>query len=251
MMSKESRVEPDPFIAIPIPVFDRLAGYHDLLALYVAIKKHYNFDSGTAWPSHKRLSLMIGVSQRTVIRYTQKLVELGVLEVEPRFDERGQQTSNVYRLPWVGVTAVTGGGDTVDTPRVTGVTPLGVTDVSHKQEPIELDKENKLSMFDEFWRVYPRKHNKVTAKKAWDKAIKKEKPEVIYDKARDFADDPNLPEPRYVCLAATWLNQERWNNPPLPELRSRRRVSGVEAEALERGQAELNKIMERIKSEKE
>ena len=34
--------------------------------------------------------------------------------------------------------------------------------------------------------------------------------------ARKYANDPNLPEPRFIKHASTWLNGDGWDNPPLP-----------------------------------
>ena len=107
-------------------------------------------------------------------------------------------------------------------------------------------------MFDEFYRVYPRRVNKARARKAWAAAIKKVPGEYIYDKARAFADDPNREQDeQYIPHPSRWLNDEGWENPPCPPKQSGRRRSAAEAEALERGQAELNKLMERMNSEAE
>lgn len=71
--------------------------------------------------------------------------------------------------------------------------------------------------FIEFWTAYPRKENKASARKAWSKVVVKQqaidavKKQVL---AGMFSDDP-----KYVPMASTWLNQERWDNPIIPKRR--------------------------------
>lgn len=69
--------------------------------------------------------------------------------------------------------------------------------------------------FDAFWRVYPRREGKGAARNAWDKAIRKANAQDILIAAERYRDDPNR-EPQYTAHAATWLNQERWDDDPLP-----------------------------------
>jgi hypothetical protein len=71
--------------------------------------------------------------------------------------------------------------------------------------------------FTEFWDTYPRKSGKAKALKAWPTAVKKVKGnhQTITEAARCFRDDPNRVD-QYTPHASTWLNQERWNDPPLP-----------------------------------
>lgn len=70
--------------------------------------------------------------------------------------------------------------------------------------------------FEAFWAVYPLKLDKRAAFKAFTRALKRVKLDVIMAGARKYADDPNLPEPRFIKHAATWLNGDGWDNPPLP-----------------------------------
>ena len=73
--------------------------------------------------------------------------------------------------------------------------------------------------FDEFWSTYPRKLNKAQALKAYNKAIKrlsdagfKDGPEIIRRAAHEYAEYARGTEPRFICHAATWLNQSRYEN---------------------------------------
>ena len=85
--------------------------------------------------------------------------------------------------------------------------------------------------FEAFWTVYPLKLDKRTAFKAFTRALKRVKLEIIMAGARKYAGDPNLPEPRYIKHASTWLNGDGWDNPPLP---SSKPVSGQPNKARDR-----------------
>lgn len=73
--------------------------------------------------------------------------------------------------------------------------------------------------FDEFWAAYPKRADKGHARTAWAKAVRKADVTAIIEGARRFGEDPNLPEPKFIPLAATWLNGERWDDGPLPDRR--------------------------------
>ena len=77
--------------------------------------------------------------------------------------------------------------------------------------------------FEAFWAIYPLKLDKRTAFKAFRSALKRVTLDEIMTGARKYATDPNLPEPRYIKHASTWLNGDGWDNPPLP---SSKTVSG-------------------------
>lgn len=81
--------------------------------------------------------------------------------------------------------------------------------------------------WEQFWRSYPRRTAKGAAKKAWDAAVEKENPAVIIEAAKRYADDPNR-DPAFTPHPATWLNQERWGDDPLPTRASTERKSGAQ-----------------------
>ncbi len=73
----------------------------------------------------------------------------------------------------------------------------------------------RVSDFDAFWLVYPRKESKGAARKAWTKAVSKASAAHIIAAAERYRDDPNR-EDGFTAHAATWLNGERWDDDPLP-----------------------------------
>lgn len=70
--------------------------------------------------------------------------------------------------------------------------------------------------FDDFWAAYPKRKDKGHARTAWVKAVRKADAETIITAAARYAADPNLPEPQFIPMAATWLNGERWEDGPCP-----------------------------------
>ena len=74
------------------------------------------------------------------------------------------------------------------------------------------------ALFAEWWAEYPRKQSKPAAKKAYAKALRSVSAQTLLDAVRQFAADPNLPEKVFIPHAATWLNDERWDDGPLPAL---------------------------------
>ena len=70
--------------------------------------------------------------------------------------------------------------------------------------------------FDEFWGTYPNRLGKGEARRAFAKAVEQVGVQRVLDGVRRLAADPNLPPRQYVPRAATWLNQERWDDDPYP-----------------------------------
>ena len=71
--------------------------------------------------------------------------------------------------------------------------------------------------FEAFWRIYPTRrphpHPKQPARTAWERAVRAGgDPGQIVAGAKAYASYAALEaiDPRYICHAATWLNQHRW-----------------------------------------
>lgn len=73
--------------------------------------------------------------------------------------------------------------------------------------------------FNEFWKFYPRKTDKLVAKKSLNKLLSEDPglESQILQGVKRLAADPNLPEVRYIKHPATWLNAGGWDNDPYPE----------------------------------
>lgn len=64
--------------------------------IYVALCRHSNMEQ-TAWVSHRKMAEETGISDRKLRDELKRLEVLGLITIEQRLDDRGQQT-NVYTL---------------------------------------------------------------------------------------------------------------------------------------------------------
>jgi hypothetical protein len=67
--------------------------------------------------------------------------------------------------------------------------------------------------FDEFWQMYPRRKDRLHAKKAWGRAVREAGgPTPIIDGLRSQLPNLGASDPKFVPYAATWLNGGRWED---------------------------------------
>jgi hypothetical protein len=101
----------------------------------------------------------------------------------------------------------------------TNVIPKNTPEPEPEPEPFTSNEVNTIddfdSEFDEFWSAYPRRENKQSARRAMKSALKKTPFYEILAGATRYRLDPNR-DPAYTKHAATWLNNECWNDDPLP-----------------------------------
>lgn len=175
--------------------------------------------------SQSHLGGKANVSPATATRAIADLVGLGELIVLERGD--GRASSN-YRIVLPGLDE----GPQDETPGPSSRDPRGSTTTPqgpHDESPIiplfpdespvapALDARpaDPLERFDDFWTVVPNKVGKGQARPAWKRAVAKAEPEVIIAGMVRYRDDPNR-DASFTAHPTTWLNGERWNDPPLP-----------------------------------
>jgi hypothetical protein len=189
-----------------------------------------------AWPSLATLAKMVNASERSVQRDIDYLQNIGELEVHyQQAPTRTHYKSNLYFVKLPGVTELPTGVTNTDrgvTNTATGVTAGGVQSL---KEPLLEPLDNSLvsEMFSDFWNEYPRKSDKRAATKAFKSALNRAKFEDILAGVIRYANDPNLPEQRYIKHPATWLNADAWENGPLPD-DPRKTKSTTDWDALDR-----------------
>lgn len=178
-----------------------------------------------AWPSLATLAKMVNASERSVQRDIEYLVELGELEVHyQQAPTRNHYKSNLYFVNLPGVTKTAPGVTNTEggvTNTGGGVTAGGVQSLI---EPLEetLSNTHVSDLFDEFWKIYPRKSDKRAALKAFRSALTRVSFEDIMAGVHRYATDPNLPEMSFIKHPATWLNADAWENGPLPERKGKK-----------------------------
>lgn len=186
---------------------------------------------GGAWPTLETLGKYAACSRSTVKSAIRWLVEHGEIEVLQNAGgndrTRPDRRPNLYRVlvpnyegrrtnprpenggqkhKERGAEMLFTGGD--------GQTP---------NRPIEPSLvEPSINMFETFWKTYPRRTAKPEAKKAFIKALDTgAAADTIIKAAERFARDPNR-VPQFTPHPATWLNQHRWEDEPLPPLAGKR-----------------------------
>ena len=97
-----------------------------------------------------------------------------------------------------------------------------------KEEQLE---ENILAHFQEFWDLYPKKLARRGAFTAYRQALKRATTAEILEGVQRYAQDPNLPPMGFIPYGATWLNQDRWQDGPLPERIKTKQELEADAEA--------------------
>jgi hypothetical protein len=108
-----------------------------------------------------------------------------------------------------------------------------------------LSKSEYESLFDEFWKEYPRKLDKGAAFRAFKSALKRAKFEDILAGAIAYRNDPTR-KPEFTKYPATWLNADAWENAAnLPEVKAaneaRRAKEKEQSDAFLREQEEIAK----------
>jgi len=184
---------------------------HTAFRLYAVLARYADNITHQAFPSLDTLAQRLQCSEKTVRRAIDDLVEHGAITKH----NRGRYNSNLYTV------MTTRPEGTKVSQEWTEVSDEG-TKMSHRVDTddqvtitTELEPLNDInSQFNSFWEIYPRKLGKGEAKGAFMKAVNKHGVEVVLEGVRRFAADPNLPAPQYVPRAATWLNQERWEDEP-------------------------------------
>lgn len=68
------------------------------LAVYCVLVMHASKVDRTAWPSYATIAQEAGISRRSAVKAVQDLEKCGLIEVRPREDDAGDQTSNLYTI---------------------------------------------------------------------------------------------------------------------------------------------------------
>jgi hypothetical protein len=189
--------------------------------LYILLKRYAGEDQ-KCYPSRTTLARQMGATVKTVTRLIEGLVDHGAVTVTPRFDENGQQRSNLY---WVRFYSPEEEGGTLETPPGGVITdPPGgdMRDPRNKptlKETQEKDTGQRVTaladkQFDEFWEIYPRKVGKPQAKKAFKKALEEISLEEILSCTTAYRLARRGEDPKFTKHPATFLNAKPWQDEP-------------------------------------
>lgn len=174
------------------------------------------------WMSAARLATKARVSVRTARSAVHEIADAGFIELIEEHTHRPSRyrflfpdVPVVYEARYAAVAALQS-----ETPRAAndrakqaeGLQPVQPNPSNYITQD---EKPNADAEFARFWATYPRRTAKPDAHRAWTRALKRADAETIIAGAARFAADPNRDD-RYTPHPATWLNGDRWNDPPLP-----------------------------------
>lgn len=187
----------------------------------IVIASYCNAEA-TCFPSIARIAHDTQLSRRTVQRAIQWLVDHGFLLRQDR-----NQTSPIYTITEKGGSKlsneINGGGVTVtpedDSNKIVSLnsirdTSLSITHNSYTSSSsgVRNAHPDDTEEFVTFWNAYPRKVAKGAARQAFKRALKKVDYHEIMTALADFRRVMAEKDKQYIPHAATWLNQERWED---------------------------------------
>jgi hypothetical protein len=167
-------------------------------------------DQGS-WPSIATLARYANASESSVKRDLKTLVELGELKIELQ----AAPTNSQYKTNLYWVTLSGGSDDDVRGFKLhtSGGSPVGTQNIIKPLKETNVIQSKTEQRFIQFWDAYPHRNgdNKKRAKQLFSK-LKTSEQESAIKGAELMANDPELPPKQFIPMAATWLNQERWND---------------------------------------
>lgn len=182
------------------------------IRIYSILARYADNETLQAFPSRETLARRANCHWRSIDRALDELITIGAITKQHRRNGDSYQ-SNIYTLRRVGpqLSPATDKADReVLTPQSLPTDTGGNLTITTELEP----SNDIHQQFNSFWEVYPRKLGKGEAKAAFAKAVNKFGAEIILEGVTKFAADPNLPAVQFIPRAATWLNQERWEDEP-------------------------------------
>jgi len=185
------------------------------------------------WLRHSVLAAKARTTRQTAVGCLMKLVDDGFLKRLSPEGNTGKPVRYRFLLPdrpvvWgdslpVRLPVTIADSTSAESRQV----PVSRADTELKEElnPTQRDLDTSSDrQFEEFFTIFPtaRKGSRRVVRKAWDKAIKRHPAVRIIAKARDYRDDPNRQD-EFTKGAAVWLNNDCWEDGPLPSLNGKSR----------------------------
>jgi hypothetical protein len=194
--------------------------------ILIMLANYASNDDGDCFPAIDTLMRETGLARSTVQRGLKSLAESGYISAHERW-ANGRQLSNSYRMAmgWgEGVTQTprgvthTPGGLTQTPPGVSQEGPNLSEEPINKPTPQKKDKVDEAELtfdFEIFWAAYPKRSSnpKQPALKSYLKARKEgASKEIILAGVMAYARTRAGKDTEYTAMAATWLNQKRWED---------------------------------------
>jgi hypothetical protein len=119
------------------------------------------------------------------------------------------------KLLQVGFIEIIGENETVQADASTALAGASVLQADARPEKRrEEERREDIVQFDEFWNSYPRRQARRNAEAAYRSALKRASHGEILQGLKGYA---FATDPKFIPLAATWLNGDRWRDEPPPD----------------------------------
>ena len=192
------------------------------------IADHHNSETEACFPSLSTLAEECEMSKRAVQGHIDTLEQSGVVTRVQRKRSNGSQTSNGYRLnltkqPW----------QNLPPPLAESASPPWQNLPPHNLGSNNLGNitSKDMSIFDDLWKMYPKKVGKGTARKALVAAMKKAPIDQIEHALSLFVRSWGNQDLKYLPHLSTWLNGERWSDeiqaPSLQDMSSDQQMQAI------------------------
>ena len=192
------------------------------ILMYMADKA--SDDGSGIWVSKKNMAADLEMTDRAVRIHIKDMIAMGVLvEAGQRQCKTGYTVDYTINVDVVGSLGSTREATEQHAP-LNDVHPYPCMTFTPTPEPrspkpsIEPPLEPSLLTksldnynFDEFWKLYPKKHGKKPAQAKYLKAAKKHSHAKIMDGLKNYVKSDNVKK-GFVMNATTWLNQEHWED---------------------------------------
>jgi Helix-turn-helix domain len=197
----------------------------------LALCEHAN-DAGVCWPSIATLARCACISERQAKRVVHKLIETGFAavignELGGHRNQSRRYQLNASKLTEMGCQIVTGD----KTSRVTSETHRGDIAVSPesllKATKSKKRKEHTPSeMFARFWTAYPVKVDRAKCETRWRRLNLDSLAQTIVADVEKKKQLDRRWLSGYVPNPMTYMNQERWNDPVIPQASNQQKHVG-------------------------
>ena len=176
--------------------------------LLIMLANYASNDEGECFPSTETLMRETALARTTVRKCLHSLQTKGYISAHERWSN-GRQLSNSYQMAmgW-------GGGSPHDPTGGRHTTP-NLSEEPINQPKLKVDEAELTFDFEIFWAAYPKRPSnpKQPALKSYLKARKEgATKEIILAGAMAYAKTRAGKETEDTAMAATWLNQKRWED---------------------------------------
>lgn len=192
------------------------------------IADHHNSETDACFPSLATLSDECEMSKRAVQAHIDTLSHAGLIERVERKRGNGSRTSNGYRL-----NLTKQAWQNLPPPLAESATPPWQNLPAHNLGTNNLGNitSKNMSIFDDLWKIYPKKVGKGTARKALAKALTKATIDQIQHSLALFVRSWGQQDKKFMPHLATWLNGERWDDeiqqPSLQDMTSDQQMQAI------------------------